>query len=92
MRILGNDSTSAMLKWFQARASAELPHGGYVSVSIWWYRLMMLLWALWLASSAIRWFVWAWRQFVTFVAEAKPEPVEKAEPVAVPPPIPPARQ
>jgi hypothetical protein len=91
MRILGNESTSAMLKWFQARATAGVPAAGYLSVSIWWYRLMMLLWALWLASSAIRWFVWAWRQFVAFVAETNPEPVEPATSSAVPPPIPPEK-
>jgi hypothetical protein len=91
LRILGNESTSAMLKWFQARATAGVPAAGYLSVSIWWYRLMMLLWALWLASSAIRWFVWAWRQFVAFVAETNPEPVEPATSSAVPPPIPPEK-
>jgi hypothetical protein len=88
MRILGNESTAALLKWFEARVSSELPAAGYVSVSIWWYRLMMLLWALWLASSAIRWFVWAWRQFVTFVEADKSGLGDLSEGTSAPPPLP----
>ena len=63
MFIRGNGSTRTMLLWHQARCEELLPQPGCLSVSIWWYRFLMLLWALWLATSLIRWLRWAWQQF-----------------------------
>jgi hypothetical protein len=63
MFILGNGSNRTLLRWYQARSDAILPRPGCISVSIWWYRLLMLAWALWLAASLIRWLRWAWHQF-----------------------------
>jgi hypothetical protein len=63
MFISGNDSTRTLLGWYQARCEGALPQPGCLSISVWWYRLLMLLWALWLAASLIRWLAWGWRQF-----------------------------
>jgi hypothetical protein len=64
MFIIGNESTSTLLRWFQARTAGEaLPVCECVSVSIWWYRFAMLLWALWLAVSVLGWLGLAWRHF-----------------------------
>ncbi len=63
MFIVGNRSSRTFLRWYQARSDAILPRPGCISVSIWWYRLLMLAWALWLAASLIRWLRWAWNQF-----------------------------
>jgi hypothetical protein len=63
MFISGNGSSRTMLNWFEARGKGPLPRPGCLSISIWWYRLFMLLWALWLAASLIRWLAWGWRQF-----------------------------
>jgi hypothetical protein len=63
MFIRGNGSTNTMLKWFQPRGTPDLPEPHILSVSVWYYRLLMLAWALWLASSLIRWLKWAWDQF-----------------------------
>ncbi|HEY5743757.1 MAG TPA: hypothetical protein VIS99_14585, partial [Terrimicrobiaceae bacterium] len=63
MFILGNGSHRSLLRWYQARSEMMLPRPGFVSVSIWWYRFLMLAWALWLAASLIRWLRWAWNQF-----------------------------
>jgi hypothetical protein len=63
MFITGNGSNASILAWYQARCGTLLPEPGCLTLSIWWYRLLMLLWALWLASSAIRWATWSWRQF-----------------------------
>jgi hypothetical protein len=63
MFIAGNDSTAFSLQWYQAHADSTLPDPGCISVSIWWYRLLMLAWALWLASALIRWLTWGWSQF-----------------------------
>lgn len=63
MMVLGNGSTHTELRWFAQRAAGELPQPQVFSVSIWYYRLMMLGWALWLAVSAIGWARWGWTQF-----------------------------
>lgn len=63
MFITGNASTWNFLNWYQARCEVLLPRPSCISISIWWYRFLMLLWALWLASSLIRWLGWGWRQF-----------------------------
>ena len=65
MFIIGNGSSRTMLRWYQSRCETLLPNPGCLSISIWWYRLLMLVWALWLASSLIRWLRWAWQQFST---------------------------
>ena len=63
MFITGNGSSRTVLRWFQARSEALLPRPGCLSISIWWYRLLMLGWALWLAASLIRWLRWGWENF-----------------------------
>jgi len=63
MFILGNGSSQTRLQWFQPRSGTELPQPLVVSVSIWYYRLLMLAWALWLAAALIRWLKWGWTQF-----------------------------
>ena len=65
MFIRGNGSSRVELCWFQPRSGTELPLPVVVSVSVWFYRLMMLAWALWLASALIRWLRWTWMQFST---------------------------
>jgi hypothetical protein len=63
MFIRGNGSYQTMLRWYEARSDGALPQPFCFSISIWWYRLLMLLWALWLAASLIRWLSWGWKQF-----------------------------
>ena len=60
MFIVGNGSSSRYLNWFEPNAQLELPRPEIVSISIWYYRLTMLLWALWLASALLRWLQTAW--------------------------------
>ncbi|NJK91042.1 MAG: hypothetical protein HC904_03930 [Blastochloris sp.] len=84
MFILGNGSSSALLQWYQARAGEMLPQPALISVSIWWYRLLMLAWALWLAMSLLRWLKWGWTQFST---GSMFRPWHQSTPPAVPPPL-----
>ncbi len=63
MFIQGNGSSRTLLQWYKARVEGALPQPGCLSVSIWWYRFLMLAWALWLASSLLRWLKWGWDQF-----------------------------
>ncbi|PAW78925.1 MAG: hypothetical protein B9S32_05965 [Verrucomicrobia bacterium Tous-C9LFEB] len=65
MFIEGNGSDNSELNWFLARTALELPQPFVLSVSIWWYRLLMLLWSLWLATALLRWLKWGWAQFST---------------------------
>lgn len=63
MFISGNGSTSTELRWFQPRVAGALPEPWVISVSIWWYRFLMLAWALWLANALLGWIRWGWEQF-----------------------------
>lgn len=63
MFISGNDSHDSTLKWFQARAEDVLPMPQLVSVSIWFYKVLIFVWATVLAFSLIKWLRWGWEQF-----------------------------
>lgn len=63
MFVLGNGSSQTYLQWFQGRVGTDLPEPYVVSISVWFYRLFMLAWALWLASALLRWLRWGWFQF-----------------------------
>lgn len=63
MFISGNDSGRTLLRWYQPRSATTLPTPTLLSVSIWWYRLLMLAWALWLAAALIRWLQAGWQSF-----------------------------
>jgi hypothetical protein len=51
------------LSWFIDAAHGALPLPAVVSVSLWWYKLAMLGWALWLSFALTRWLRWAWQVF-----------------------------
>jgi hypothetical protein len=63
MFIVGNGSRPQLLNWYAAQAPTAIPRPEMISISVWFYRLSMLLWALWLATSLIRWLSWGWKQF-----------------------------
>jgi hypothetical protein len=89
MFIVGNDSTTSELHWFQPRSNDLLPQPGCFSVSIWWYRFLMLAWALWLAMALIRWLRGGWQAFTAGGAFRRKPKAPKVAAVE-PPPIPPA--
>lgn len=66
MQIEGNGSYGSSLRWYQDRIEYGESMGGLMprpwvlSVSLWWYRGLMLAWALWLAWSLMRWLPWGW--------------------------------
>lgn len=63
MFILGNGSYPFQLRWFLPHTDQNLPQPTVISLSIWYYRLLMLLWALWLATAVLRWLTWGWQQY-----------------------------
>ena len=85
MFITGNGSSRNTLRWFQDRSGPLLPRPQVWSLSIWWYRLLMLAWALWLAASLVSWLQLGWRHFGTggFFRRGRPAP-------AAPPPFAPS--
>lgn len=84
MFIEGNGSSATSLSWYLARTDLALPQPFVLSVSIWWYRLLMLLWALWLASSLLRWLKWGWAQF-TIGGPYRSTPSKLEQPPQMPP-------
>jgi hypothetical protein len=61
MQIAGNGSSNLQLNWMQDRIGATMPRPWVVSVPLYVYRSLMLLWALWLAWSLLTWLRWAWQ-------------------------------
>ena len=48
------------LNWYQDRIGAQMPEAWVLSLPLWSYRLLMLLWSLWLAFSLLKWLRWGW--------------------------------
>ena len=63
--ITGHDSHASLLSWYADRfsAGAGTAQAWVISAPLWLYRLAMLLWALWLAASLLRWLKWGWECF-----------------------------
>jgi hypothetical protein len=82
MQIEGNGATAQLLSWFADRASPTLPSAWVISVPLWIYRGLMLLWALWLAFALLQWLKWGWMCFTTdgyWRAREKSEKKEEQE-------------
>jgi len=58
MHVAGNGSTAWNLNWFADQAKDVLPQAGVFTVSLWFYKIAMLAWALWLANALIGWLRW----------------------------------
>ncbi len=65
MHVAGNGSTAWHLNWFADQSHGVLPHAGVFSVSLWVYKIAMLLWALWLANALIGWLRWGFEAWTT---------------------------
>jgi len=87
MHVAGNGSTAWALRWFADRSSGDLPAAGVLSVSLWWYKLAMLAWALWLAYELVGWLRWAFEAWSRGGYWRRDEPRHGTEHAAsVPPP------
>jgi hypothetical protein len=51
------------LHWYVDRTPGTLPQAWVLTVSLWVWRGVMLLWALWLAHNLVGWLKWAWLEF-----------------------------
>ena len=88
MHVAGNGSTAWQLRWFADQTVDALPRGGVFSVSLWAYKIAMLLWALWLANALIGWLRWGFEAWTREGYWRKGEPRAEA-PHVMPPELPP---
>ena len=63
MQIAGNGSSDFSLHWTQDRISGILPQPWVLSLPLFTFRILMLLWALWLAYALLKWLRWGWQCF-----------------------------
>ncbi len=63
MQIAGNGSSDFWLHWTQDRIDGTMPQPHVLSLPLFVFRILMLLWALWLAHSLLKWLRWGWQCF-----------------------------
>jgi hypothetical protein len=63
MNIVGNGSNRNLLRWYQDYSPSSLPRAWLLSIPLFWYRLAMLAWALWLSLTLIRILRHGWQAF-----------------------------
>lgn len=63
LMVLGNGSDASHLHWYADRFGQSTASAWVVSMPVLLYRVAMLLWALWLAASMLRWIRWGWERF-----------------------------
>ncbi|MBN4055438.1 hypothetical protein JYU12_01700 [bacterium AH-315-K03] len=62
MQVLGNGSSSHLYRYYQDMVdTGQFPTVSVISVPLFVYRIVMLLWSLWLASKIIQWSTWGWQ-------------------------------
>ena len=83
MQVAGNQSSAAQLLWYQDRTLQGLPTAWAISLPMWVYRAVMLVWSLWLVFSLSGWCRWAWLSFSAGELWRSPVPARKQE---IPPP------
>ncbi|MCG8472322.1 MAG: hypothetical protein MI742_10735 [Desulfobacterales bacterium] len=59
MQVAGNGSSSHLLRWSVDQVEHSLPGAGVWSLPVWSFRLVMLVWSLWLAFQVVSWVRWA---------------------------------
>ena len=73
------------LAWFVDQAAEHVPTPGVLSISLWWYKLAILAWALWLSFALTRWTRWAWEVFARDgLWQRGPQPAQPAAQPAKP--------
>ncbi len=61
MGIMGNYSNGSQLRWYLDATTGAVPDITVYSLPMWVYKLLMLVWALWLASRLVSWSKWSWQ-------------------------------
>ncbi|MDX2438516.1 MAG: hypothetical protein QNL88_15900 [Acidobacteriota bacterium] len=79
MHVSGNGSSAYHLAWFDDLSDGPMPEVTTLSLPLWVYRVVMLVWALWLAAAVITWLRWGWECLTTGGGWLKPPPKMKKE-------------
>ncbi|MGE5788893.1 MAG: hypothetical protein ACM3ZE_30165, partial [Myxococcales bacterium] len=58
-----NEGVALQLRWYVDRIGGAIPTATVISLPVVVFRLLNLLWALWLASNLLRWLKWGWSEF-----------------------------
>lgn len=81
MQISGNGSNNFHLYWTQDRIGEIMPQPWVLSLPQLLFHLLMLIWAIWLALSLLKWLKWGWECFGKGGLWKKPTlPVKKQAP------------
>jgi hypothetical protein len=62
MQVRGPGSYGSTLQWYVDRAGETLPRPWVLYLPLWVWRVLMLLWSLWLASRLLAWLPWSWKR------------------------------
>ncbi len=65
MGVTGPGSYEGNFVWFRDRTAGVLPQPQVISVSLWIYKTLIIVWALWVVSALVRWLKWAWQSWST---------------------------
>ena len=65
MNIVGNGSSSGLLRWYQDVSDNTLPQAWIFSIPMFTYRIAMLAWALWISFWLVGILKWGWQHFTT---------------------------
>jgi hypothetical protein len=60
MHVAGHNSYSNVLNWFADGSDSVLPIASVITVPMWVYKVLILVWALWLSFALLRWLPWVW--------------------------------
>lgn len=63
MQIQGNGSSAYQLNWFSDRINELIPSAMFISVPLYVFRLLMLVWSIWLAFAVVKWAQWSWSNY-----------------------------
>jgi hypothetical protein len=63
MHVAGHNSYGTALGWFADRSASGLPIATAITVPLWIYKGLILIWALWLSFALLRWLPWVWQKF-----------------------------
>jgi hypothetical protein len=63
MHVVGQNSYGNVLNWFADGSESVLPIASVITVPMWVYKTLILIWALWLSFALLRWLPWVWNCF-----------------------------
>jgi len=97
MQVAGAGSSGGILQWFEQRTDGAFAQPWVLWLPLWVWRVVMLLWALWLAVHLFQWGLWGWKQVSVgglwkMPDKSKAEPLPSTVPVPASEPMPPPEE